>query len=158
MLSEEEARELFKEFVTQCLPQFPIVTLNESFDSLRQNKPMLLLAAIAAASNAKDGELFIRLHRHLIRMVSDRVVVNGERNIELLESIMLLEVWFCPPDDLRKLNFYQWIHMAATMAMQLGIVGETASSDTGSSPPLSQPNLDEDSLRLGLAVYFSCSS
>ncbi len=107
ILSEQEARELFYEFDTKCLPQFPVVTINESFDSLRETKPMLLLAAVTAASNAKDGELFAHLHRHLVRMVSDRVMINGERNIELLQTILLLEVWFCPLDDLRKLNFYQ---------------------------------------------------
>lgn len=121
MLSEQEARELFDAFVAECLPQFPVVTIHESFDELREMKPVLLLAAVTAASNARDGELFTRLHRHLVRMVSDRVVINGERDIELLQAILLLEVSFCPPDDLRKLSFYQWTHMAATMAMQLGL-------------------------------------
>ena len=158
MLTETEARDLFNEFVTHSLPQYPLIILDEPFDIVRESKPMLLLAAITAASNARDGELFARLHGHLIRMVSDRVVVNGERSLELLQSIILLEVWFSPSDDLRKLNFYQWIHVAATMAMQLGLVGETASSTDFDPSNSSSPDVDDDSLRLGLAVYFSCSS
>lgn len=158
MLSEQEARELFDKFVTACLPQFPVVTVIESFDRLRETKPMLLLAAITAASNAKDGELFTRLHRHLVRMVSDRVVINGERNIELIEAMLLLAVWYCPRDDLRKLNFYQWIHMAATMAMQLGIVAESSAVQEESSIQAHEVVMDDESSRLGLAVYLAFST
>jgi hypothetical protein len=160
MLGEEDARELFSAFLRYCLPQYPIIAIggSDGFDSLRDSQPMLLLAAITAASSAQEGALFMRLHRHLVRLVSDRVVINGERSIELLQAIIVLEVWFCPPDDLRQLNFYQWIHIAATMGMQLGIIGESSQQDDGPSSPASQPDRDSDTARIGLALYLACSS
>lgn len=153
MISEERARALFLDFISISLPQHPVVAITEDFDTMKAIKPMLLLAIIAAAAGAGDAVLFSVLHTHLTRCIVDAVIINGRRNLELLQAVMVLEVWYCPPDDLRKLNFYQWIHIAGTMALQLGIVGRNDDDDESDRAPPS-----EEEMRAALAVYFMCSS
>ena len=151
MLTERDARKLFSDFTNVLVPEYPMVVLSsgDTFDIVREQSPMLLLAAIAAASGSQSGILFAALHSHASRLLFERVIMKGERCIELLQAILILEIWFCPPDDLRNLNFYQYIHIAATMAMELGLVGV-------SQAEISSKSLAES--RLGLAVYFACSS
>ncbi|KAI9711702.1 MAG: hypothetical protein M1820_001846 [Bogoriella megaspora] len=150
-ISDQLARELFQTFIDYLLPQYPIVIIQEPYDALRVSKPVLLLAAVAAASSTREQYLFAMLHSHLVRQVTEKAIIEGERSIELIQSILILETWYYPPDDLRRLNFYQWIHIAGTMALQLGLGGARDLRE----PDLSKP--DSENRRTMFAVFQSCS-
>ena len=149
---EHLAAELFQDFVDFLLPQFPIAAISGTFHSLRASKPVLLLAAIAAASSMREPPLFRMLHAHLVRKVTELAIIEGDRSLELVQSIIILETWYCPPDDLRRLNFYQWIHIAGTMAMQLGLGGKTCQQE----PDLSWQHSEK--WRTMFSVFLSCSA
>ncbi|KAI9677978.1 MAG: hypothetical protein M1822_008086 [Bathelium mastoideum] len=150
-ISDQLAMELFQDFVDFILPQYPIVVIQESFDSLRVSKPMLLLAVVTAASSTREPDLFRLLHSQLVRQVTDRAIINGERSTELIQSIIILGIWYCAPEDLQRLNFYQWIHIAGTMALQMGLAG----ARVGQEPDYNQ--YDYEKLRTMFAVFQSCS-
>lgn len=123
VLALSTAGELLADFVLYALPEYPVLVPadGDSFQSLRQDKPILLFAMLTAASRAKNPTLFDNLHSRLLRLLTDKVVINGERSLELLQAVLITEVWYNPPDDLRRLNFYLWIQIAGTMALQLGL-------------------------------------
>ena len=123
VLALSTAVELLADFVLYALPEYPVLVLadSDSFESLCQNRPILLFAMLTAASRAKNPTLFDDLHLRLLRLLTEKVVVNGERSLELLQAVLITEVWYNPPDDLTRLNFYLWTQIAGTMALQLGL-------------------------------------
>ena len=151
-VSEKLARELYREFKDRLLPQYPLTVIGESFDELCASKPILCLAVLAAASSVHEPSLFKILHARLVREVTERAIVEGERSVELIHSILILETWYYPSDDLRRLNFYQWIHIAGTMALQLGLGG----ARSGQAVDLSKFSMER--CRTMFAVFQSCSS
>ena len=164
-MSKQMATQLLSDFLEEVVSQWPIISMGEddSFDSLHTMKPLVLLAAVTAASCAKSGELFERLHSHLVEQLVSRAIVMGEKSLELVQAIMIMEVWYCPPDDLQRLNFYQWIHIAATMTLYLGLGGEQVERESvcqGGEEydiPTASPRQEMEGASVLLGVYLSCS-
>ena len=162
VISVSAAIHLFADFVRHALPEHPVIAVAEedNFESLRKTKPALLLGIITAASRAKHPALFNQLHMRLLTMLTEKVVMNGERSLELLQTLLLMEIWYGPPDDLKKLNFYLWIQIGATMALQLNLWW-SARMLPGPAPALPDNQIDGrlmDRWRTALAVYLSMST
>ena len=162
VVSVSAATHLLADFVRYALPEHPVIAVAEedSFESLRTTKPALLLAIITAASRAKHPALFNQLHTRLLTMLTQKVVMNGERSLELQQTLLIMEIWYGPPDDLKRLNFYLWIQIAATMALQLNLWWST---DMLPRPVSAMPDSQIDSSlmdrwRTALAVYLSMST
>jgi hypothetical protein len=157
-ISEKQAIELFEAFCNSVLPQYPILALstNQTFHSLHSTQPVLLLAMITAASGTLQAGLFKTLHSRLVRELAEKAIIDGQRSIELIQAAILLKTWYCPPDDLRKLNFYQWTHIAGTMAMQIGLGGITLSKSTEGM--LIGTDQEAERFRTMFAVFEGCSS
>lgn len=71
---------------------FVIILPHVSLESLRRDKPFLLLA-ILAVSAVKDIKLQSRLELEFKETLSRRVVMNGERNLELLQGLLIYLSW-----------------------------------------------------------------
>ncbi|KAL8828575.1 MAG: hypothetical protein Q9191_002512 [Dirinaria sp. TL-2023a] len=146
------AAELFRLFVDSLLPQYPIIEISESFEALRTKKPILLLACVTAASSTQNPSQFETLHACLTQKIIDSAIIKGNKSIELIQSMLILASWYNPPDDLRNLNFYQWFHIANTMAVQLGLSGSMYSEQHDYLPHCAEK------WRTMLAVFQACSS
>ena len=158
ILSGQQAAELFADFLENLLPQYPLLFLapDESFDLLHRTKPLLLLAIVTAGGSKRDGKLFRQLHGHLVQKVTEKAIVGGQKTVELVQAILMLKTWYCPPDDLREMNWYQWTHIAGTMALELGLCGSTTQPGNVLPHEISQEKSQQ--WRTMLAVYQSCSS
>ncbi|MCJ1249973.1 hypothetical protein MMC30_007199 [Trapelia coarctata] len=150
--------ELFADFVLHALPEYRVLVFADSdnFESLRTNKPILLFAVVTAASRAKDPTLFENLHTRLLRLLTDKVIINGERSVELLQAVLVTEVWYNPPDDLGRLNFYLWIQIAGTMALQLGLWWDPRMLSAVTNMEADDRTMDR--WRTALAFYLSVST
>ena len=91
LISYNLATKLFHLFVDTMLPEYPIVAIPESFHNIRDSKPVLFLASIAAASSTQTPALFQTLHGELVRQVTEKAILNGESSIEFIQSILILE-------------------------------------------------------------------
>lgn len=125
LLSIDQAKALLSDFKGKMIQEYPIVALseNDSFDTLRTEKPILLFAIISSASQGRCPTLFRRLHRELQTVLAEKAILEGRKSLELIQAILLMEAWYCPPDDLDRLNFCQWANVAGSMALQLGLIG-----------------------------------
>lgn len=154
------ATRLLAEFSSRILPEYPMLLLtgDDDFNSLRTSQATLLLAMITAAARASDPALFRSLHARLLEVLADLALVRGHRSLELVQAILVMEVWYDPPDDMERLNFYMWIQVAVTMVCQLGLW------PWGKVSSLLRPQLDVlDERRMGewriaFAVYLSMST
>lgn len=136
LLSMAEASRLYARYTFELVQYFPTVILPEGYDAvdIRRTKPTLFLAVIAAASGSSDAELNVSLNKEILQVYADQIVIQGEKSLELIQSMLITIAWYCPPDNFEELKFYQYIHMAATMALDLGIGRKTTGSLSNSQP------------------------
>ena len=122
LLSMHVASQIYDRYVAELVPLFPIVLLPKAAaSSVRKEKPTLFLAVIAAAAATFNEDLYLSLNKEILETYADKITIKGQRSIELIQSLLVTVVWCCPPDSFDSLKFYQFIHMAATMALDLGI-------------------------------------
>ncbi len=79
---------------------------------------------LAAAAGGSEPSLFRALNVQLLRTFAETVVVGNKKNLELVQSMLIMAVWPFPPDSFRDLNYSQYMHLAVTMAMDLGLEDE----------------------------------
>lgn len=153
LLSTDTAIRLFNDFVNNVLPQYPILTLSkaENFDWFRAHRPTLLLAIIAAACRASNPALFRKLSVHLRGDLSEQIMAQGNRSIELVQAVLVMVEWYDVPEDLGRLNFYAWIQTAGLMVRELGLW--PWSEDTNSSVDLTMAQW-----RISFATYLPLST
>ena len=178
LLSMHKASLLYARYTLELVQYFPTVILPEGCDAsdIRRKKPTLFLAVIAAASGSADAELNVMLNKEILQVYADQILIKGEKSLELIQSMLITIAWYCPPDNFEELRFYQYIHMAATMALDLGIENKMRRPLSSSHPSvvgsveglrwessreyMNKPPLDSGLLgsrRTILSCYLNCS-
>ena len=84
-------------------------------------RPTLFLAILAAAIGPFQKDVQLKLLDDVYRIVADRVIVKGEKSLELVQTLIVLTIWYMPPDNLEELKFYQLVHFAVILSMDLGL-------------------------------------
>lgn len=88
---------------------------------VRRQKPILLLAILAVAVGPFNKDLQPTLLSEAYQTIGDLVVVNGRKSLELVQALLVLTIWYMPPDNIEELKFYQLGHMAVILAMDIGL-------------------------------------
>ncbi|KAJ5096382.1 hypothetical protein NUU61_005738 [Penicillium alfredii] len=119
----ETAVAAFNRFVNQMAEEMPVVMLHPEtkMGDVRREKPALFLAITAAGVGVFNPNLQLSLFGELYRLIGDRVVVKGEKSLDLLQAILVGTLWYLPPDNFDEIKFWQLIHMAVALAMDLGL-------------------------------------
>ena len=136
--------------------------------SVRRSRPTLFLAILAAASGSDRPSLFRDLNTELFRVLAQKVVMDNEKTLELVQAMLIIAVWYFPPDRFEELKHYQYIHMGATMAVDIGLcesnsdqlsIKENPASTSSSSQPNSTiaESSTTERCRTLLACYLLCS-
>ena len=134
ILTPSIASNLFDRYNTELINHFPLSLFSDKEDAstVRETKPTLFLAVITAAAGDSDLELHSNLHDQLAEEFAKRIVIDGERVIELVQALLVAAAFYHPPDAFEKQKFYQYIHMAATMTTDIGLGSRgTAATPTG---------------------------
>ncbi|OQO03785.1 hypothetical protein B0A48_10425 [Cryoendolithus antarcticus] len=185
IISMATARHLLLRYRTDLYPHFPVVYIppSSSAEELRAIKPTLFLAIMAAASGVDNADLATKLDREVLQEYARRTVVNSEKTVELVQSLIISAVWYQPPSRFVQLKYYEYIHMASAMAMDIGIctrpshtkrkrfpaesVGNVHPTEDAANPDLSmssrptQNELSSDSIecrRIFVACYGICAA
>jgi hypothetical protein len=152
------ATDLVRVYVDHCMALYPAVILPKqtTASELKTSKPVLFLAVIAAAALGwNDPDLSRFLNEEVRRLFADRIFIKGEKSLELVQSLLITVAFYYPPDSPEKLQFYQYIHMAATMAVDIGI-GSVPSSVGGNKGAEDEGHMAEIS-RTILRCYISAA-
>lgn len=157
---------LFNRFNANFAQHFPLPLFDdtETAGLAQKNKPTLFLAIISAASGAAEPELHVALNEELAQEFAKRIIVNAEKSIELIQALIVAAVFYSPPDTHEKLKYYQYIHLAGTMASDIGFARPIPVKSAGSA------TFHHGSLRVGsdsdqnegyrtlIASYMNCLS
>jgi hypothetical protein len=122
LLTMGKASELLTRYTTKMCPHLPAVIFPAGMTAaeLRTSKPILFLAVMAAASSEIPA-LQATLTKELMQVLAERIIVRGKKTFELVQAVQVAVMWYWPPDRFEDLKFYQLVHIAAVMAIELGL-------------------------------------
>ncbi|KAL2059766.1 hypothetical protein VTL71DRAFT_10150 [Oculimacula yallundae] len=92
-LGVDDPEKLLYIFRNEMNPNFPFISIPDStsIDIMRKDQPSLLIAILAVTSRASSNQLM--LGKLLMQQFADRIVVKGERNMDLLLAILTYAGW-----------------------------------------------------------------
>ncbi|RMZ87891.1 hypothetical protein DV736_g4885, partial [Chaetothyriales sp. CBS 134916] len=159
-------RRCWDRYTTEMCSHLPIVVFpaGTRWEDLRKTKPILFLSVIAVASGTLRPDVQGKLLTETTRILADRIINRGEKSLELVQAILCITTFYQPPEKYEELNFNQLIHIAAVMALDLGLgkrfkKGNVAlwRSYTEQKRVMPDPNSAE-TRRCWLGCYFMCSN
>jgi hypothetical protein len=122
ILTMDQATQLFARYTDDMAPHLPgvIFPAGTTATQVRKTKPVLFVA-LMATSSFDLPTVQSTLTEELMQIIANKVVVGGQKSLELIQALQVAVMWYWPPDHFERLNFYQLIHMAAVMAVDLGL-------------------------------------
>ncbi|RYO87039.1 hypothetical protein DL762_004464 [Monosporascus cannonballus] len=122
ILTMDQAEALFLRYTKEMAVHLPAVVFPASITAaqLRRTMPYLFLGIMMAASSEMP-QVQRQLANELVHLIADRVVIRGEKSLELVQLLQISVIWYYPPEHFEELKFYQFVHMAAVMAIDIGL-------------------------------------
>ncbi|KAK0654003.1 hypothetical protein QBC41DRAFT_351575 [Cercophora samala] len=122
ILTMSMAEELFMRYTQQMCHHLPGVVFpaGVTVGEVRTNKPILFLSLMAAASS-EIPSLQKTLTKELMQVFAEKIIVDGHKSLELVQALQVAVIWYWPPDRFEELKFYQLVHVAAVMAIEIGL-------------------------------------
>jgi hypothetical protein len=123
VVDTETATKAFNRYVYDMAHLLPVVVFPPGtvMSDIRRTKPVLFLAILSVSIGAFRPKLQMTLLNEVHRMYADRIIIRGEKSLELMQALLVSTIWYAPPDHFEELKFYQFIHIAAVMGMDLGM-------------------------------------
>lgn len=122
ILTMDMANELWTRYTDMMVPHLPGVVFpaGTTAAEIRKTKPVLFLAIMAVGSSELPS-VQRTLTKELMQILADKVMVVGEKSIELVQALQVAVMWYWPPEHFEELKFYQLVHIAAVMAIDIGL-------------------------------------
>jgi hypothetical protein len=167
LLTSEMANMMFRCYVERMAPHLPAVVFPEGTPAaeVRKTKPTLFLAILAASSGMNYPDLQRTLTKEIMSIYAERIIINGEKTLELIQALHVSTLWYWPPEHFEELKFYQLIHIAAVMGIDIGMGKKSKSQKTKHAglwrdhPWRRTPYPDSESAearRAWIVCYFLC--
>jgi hypothetical protein len=168
------AAQVFTRYVSKLAPHLPAVVFpaNTTAEQVFREKPILYVCILTAASHGTlPPDTAKQITREAVGAIADCVVRSGAKSLELIQAMQVLALWYKPPEKAEQTNFYQIIHMAAVMALDIGLGkrfnpakakrgfgGPCAKYAPGPGKTLPQDSDTLEARRAWLGCYFLCAS
>ncbi|GFF32921.1 hypothetical protein IFM46972_03712 [Aspergillus udagawae] len=121
LLNVTEGEELLLKFRTNLMPLFPFVIISEvSFVELRKQAPFLLLCIMTACLEHKPA-LQQKLEFEVRTLVSTRIVINMERDMDLLRGLLVHIAWYHYHWRIYHTQVYMLLQIAMAIVVDLGL-------------------------------------
>ncbi|KPI37583.1 uncharacterized protein AB675_3929 [Cyphellophora attinorum] len=164
LIDEATAKRCFERYVNEMSPHLPIVVFPAGtvWDQIRRDRPILFLGVLAVASGTIRNDLQQKLLSKLTRILGDRIVHRGEKSLEIVQTIQCITTFYQPPEKYEELNFNQLIHIAAVMALDLGMGKRFKKTDMAlwkgyaDARSKSHDPASAETRRCWLGCYFMC--
>lgn len=153
---------IFDRYMNDCMPNLPAVVLPPGTTALElvETKPILTLAILSCAGfgllpAGKSGELFMLM----CDVISEIAIRQGSASLELVQAMIVIVFWVKAPERPERSGFYLLVHLAATMAIDLGMGKRFNPSRArkGFGMPGSAPQGGENFVKFGVAQVDSDS-
>ncbi|KAF4552780.1 Fungal Zn(2)-Cys(6) binuclear cluster domain-containing protein 8 [Elsinoe fawcettii] len=164
---------IFERFVNDCLPTLPALAFpaDTKAQDVLESKPILFLVIMAAAGwGHLPQDAQSRLAREIMDIFADCVLRHAIKSLELVQAMLVAVMWYRPPERPEQVNFYMIVHMAACMALDIGLgkrFSQAKARRGFGGPACDLPPgrltamVDSDSIearRTWLACYYLCAA
>jgi len=167
LITADMATRMFNCYVDRMALYMPAVVFppGTTAADVRKSKPTLFLAILSAGSGMNYPELQRMLTKEVMGIYADRIICNGEKTLEIIQALHVSTLWYWPPEHFEELKFYQLIHIAAVMAIDIGMGKRSKSTKSKNAglwrdhPWRRTPYPDPESIearRAWLSCYFLC--
>jgi hypothetical protein len=173
LISPDMASTIFNRYVTKLAPHLPAVVFppGTTAEQVFKEKPILYVCILSAGSHGTlHPDISKRVAREAVGAIADCVVRNGAKSLELIQAMQVTALWYKPPEKAEQTNFYQIIHMAAVMALDIGLGkrfnpskarrgfgGPNANFAPGPHKTLPQDSDTLEARRCWLGCYYLCA-
>ncbi|KAL4960655.1 Zn(II)2Cys6 transcription factor [Aspergillus stella-maris] len=167
-LALDTAERYLSNFKAKMIPSFPFVVICSSLpvEELRQTKPFLFSAIMAAASY-ENMSLQRALGHEFKKTVASRMIVDGEVSFELLQGLLVFLAW--SHYHSKPHRYTQFLQLAVSLVTDLRLdrPPQTKMWKTGlrfgprdnlQDPTLSRPSWGSDEQRAVLGCYYLSAS
>ncbi|CAJ2501610.1 Uu.00g044630.m01.CDS01 [Anthostomella pinea] len=122
IITVDDAARLFRRYTDEMAIHLPAVVFprGSTFSDLRKSKPILFLTVMAVAAS-ETPVVQRQLVRELMQIFAEKIVITGEKNLEMVQALLVSVIWYFPPEHFEELKFYSFIHMAAIMSIDIGL-------------------------------------
>jgi hypothetical protein len=131
----------------------PTVTLPAAVEAqdVRISRPMVFLAILVVASASIQPSLLPKLLLELNLQLAERVMIIGEKSIDLVQALLVYITHFVVPAQAKRSSYTQYVHGAVSVSLDLGL-------DKRSRPEQLRPCAEVDNIgRTWLACYYTAS-
>ncbi|GAW14714.1 hypothetical protein ANO14919_041170 [Xylariales sp. No.14919] len=169
IISIDEMSTLFRRYTDRMAIHLPAVVFQPgtTASEIRTTTPILFLSIMSVASSETPNTQR-HLVKELMQIFAEKIIIYGQKSLELVQALIISVVWYFPPEHFEELKFYQMVHLAAVMALDIGLGRRKNSPKSSLIPytwqdhpfrkhPLPDPSTIV-SRRTWLAVYFLASN
>lgn len=123
LVDKDTATQCFERFVKDFTPNMPVVIFppGTTADEIRRKQPVLFLVIMSITIGPFQPEIQMQLTNDVHRIFAEKIIIKGEKSLELVQSIVISCMWYSPPERFDNLKFFQFIYLAAITALDLGI-------------------------------------
>ncbi|KAL6708640.1 hypothetical protein ACN47E_002621 [Coniothyrium glycines] len=126
IISEDLARELMDIWRNELASACPGITIPKDWTvmDVREKKPALFHAIMAAAAHSKGSALSDRLHEETVYLYARSAFIQGEKSVQAIQALLVTVSYYSPSKTPGQLQIYQWVNMASSMALELGLTSK----------------------------------
>ncbi|KAL4943467.1 hypothetical protein BDV06DRAFT_189857 [Aspergillus oleicola] len=117
------ASNAFTRYVEAMCHHIPMVVFSPGtqMSEVRRHRPVLFHAIVAVAvgpfESSAQGPLLVELYR----TIGERVIVKGEKSLDLVQGLLVSCAFYTPPENFEEIKFYQLAQLAVTVGMDIGM-------------------------------------
>ncbi|KAJ8110318.1 hypothetical protein OPT61_g6808 [Boeremia exigua] len=126
VISQELSEELLNVWRNELVAASPGIYIPKDWTAaqLRQKKPSLFHAIMAAGAHSRGSALSDKLHEEAVYYFARTAFINGEKSVQTIQALLVTVAFYSPPKTPGQLQIYQWVNMAASMALELGLASK----------------------------------
>ncbi|KIX04484.1 uncharacterized protein Z518_05354 [Rhinocladiella mackenziei CBS 650.93] len=123
LLDWKTACKAFDRYRRKMCQYFPFVVFPPTSDAktVSEQQPTLFFAIVAAALTSINARMDGGLGDMLTKDLALRIMYRGERSLELVQTLLVHISFYIRAKHMRELNFNQLVHIASTMALDIGL-------------------------------------
>ena len=137
LVDNDTAFASFERYRTKMAQYFPFLTISEDIDieRYRRKRPILFSVIVLAGIPVFRPDLAEPIAQYITQAFRDGILRDGDRRLELVQSLTLFVCFYARTLQKKDLNFYQYINIAATMALEMNLGRRAPRGPQGAQEP-----------------------
>ncbi|BCS23393.1 putative C6 transcription factor (War1) [Aspergillus puulaauensis] len=123
LVSPGVASDSYTRYVDSMCHHIPMVVFppGTPMNEVRKHRPVLFHAIVAISVGPFEPSAQNTLLLELYRTIGDRVIVKGEKSLDIVQALLVACAFYTPPENFEEIKFYQLAQLAVAVGMDIGM-------------------------------------